>query len=116
MDKAVAKLSHDEAKRRVAIFRLIALALAILLTVGSVFYHYVEEWSWIDSIYFSVVSLATVGYGDFAPKTDIGKIFTIAYLIIGLGIFAAFVSNLFQSRVAKHTLEQEVHGKHKGTK
>ena len=42
------------------------LVFGTLLTigVGSVFYHFIENWSWIDSIYFSVITLTTVGYGD----------------------------------------------------
>nr|WP_247742437.1 MULTISPECIES: potassium channel family protein [unclassified Ruegeria] len=54
---------------------------------ASVFYRYVESWSWLDSIYFSVVTISTVGYGDFSPETAAGKIFTMFYIIVGLGIF-----------------------------
>ena len=54
---------------------------------ASVFYHYFEGWSWLDSIYFSVVTISTVGFGDFSPETAAGKIFTMVYIIVGLGIF-----------------------------
>ena len=72
---------------------------------GMVFYHYVEDLSWVDSFYFCIVSLTTVGYGDISPKTEIGKLFTSFYLLVGIGIIAAFISNLVKSRLAKRALK-----------
>ena len=43
-------------------------------------------------MYFSVVTIATVGYGDLAPQTAIGKIFTICYIFAGIGIFVSAVT------------------------
>lgn len=65
---------------------VLAISTAIVLW-ASVFYRFVEGWSWLDSIYFSVVTISTVGFGDFSPETAAGKIFTIFYIIIGLGVF-----------------------------
>ena len=67
-----------------------------VILVGSTIYHYLENWSWVDAIYFSVVTLTTVGFGDFAPKTDGGKIFTIFYIIIGIGIILSFINTLYE--------------------
>jgi len=58
---------------------------------GTVVYRFLENWSWIDCLYFSVVTLTTVGYGDFAPVTTGGKLFTIFYIIIGLGVILNFI-------------------------
>lgn len=66
--------------------------VAALLVSGTLFYHFVEGWKVLDALYFSVITLATVGYGDFSPKTDAGKVFTIIYIIVGLGTLAAFIS------------------------
>ena len=72
-----------------------ALIYALLtLLLGTFFYHLVEGWSFLDSIYFCVVSLGTVGYGDFTPKTDLGKIFTIVYLINGIVILLALFDRI----------------------
>ena len=66
-------------------------SVVVILIVGAVFYHFVEGWGWIDSFYFCVMTLATIGYGDFAPRTDLGKLFTIFYVIAGLGVLAAYI-------------------------
>ena len=93
------ELQHPPRVRYIAF-----LALSVLAT-GAVFYHHVENWSWLDSIYFCVITLATVGYGDLVPTTNLGKVFTIFYVIIGIGIFAASANYLIKraaiNRMAK---------------
>ena len=85
-------------------FRALLLIFALLLVLGTLFYTTVEDWSVIDALYFCVVSLGTVGYGDLAPETDEGKIFTIIYLLIGIGVFVAlagkFAAELLRERTA----------------
>lgn len=59
--------------------------------LGTIMYRLLENWAWIDCLYFSVVTLTTVGYGDIAPTTTGGKLFTIFYIIVGLGIVLNFI-------------------------
>jgi len=73
-----------------AVLGLLALTFTLVL-VASIFYAIIEGWSFLDAAYFSVVTIATVGYGDLVPRTAAGKIFTMAYVICGLGIFVAAV-------------------------
>lgn len=58
------------------------------------FYHFVEKWSWIDAFYFSVITIATVGYGDFSPQTNLGKLFTVGYILVGIGLFVTTTATL----------------------
>jgi len=83
-------------------FRLLAMMTAALLVVGTAFYANVEGWSVLDALYFSVITLATVGYGDLAPVTPAGKIFTMGYLLLGIGVIVAFADRLMRSRHAEH--------------
>jgi voltage-gated potassium channel len=53
------------------------------------------------SLYFSVITLTTVGYGDFSPSTKAGKISTMFNIFIGIGIILGFVN-----AVAEHSMEQ----------
>lgn len=60
-------------------------ALGMLL-MGTLVYHWLEGWTLLDSLYFCVISLATVGYGDLAPTTPLARVFTIGYVINGVVI------------------------------
>jgi voltage-gated potassium channel len=65
-----------------------------VLLVGVLVYHWLEGWSFLDALYFCVVSLATVGYGDLTPTTPLAKMFTIIYLINGIGILLALFDRI----------------------
>ena len=62
---------------------------ASTLLFGTVVYHWLEGWSYLDALYFCVISLATIGYGDLTPTTPESKIFTIIYVINGIVILLA---------------------------
>ena len=83
-------------------YRAILVWLFGILLVGTVFYHLVEGWSWFDSLYFSVITLSTVGYGDFSPTTTASKLFTVIYIFLGISIFVSFASMLAKERVSMH--------------
>ena len=65
-----------------------------MLLGGVLVYHWLEGWSYLDALYFCVVSLATVGYGDLTPTTPFARLFTIVYLINGIGILLALFDRL----------------------
>lgn len=78
--------------------KTLLVAAVVTIAVGTVVYMYLEGWSPIDALYFSVVTLATVGFGDLHPTTDAAKLFTVLYIISGLGIIAAFLSAITRYR------------------
>ena len=81
-------------------FRFLGLLTGLVLGAGTLFYHGVEGWRWLDSLYFCVMTLATVGYGDFTPTTDIGKIFAMVYVFIGIGLLIAVFTRLAEALIA----------------
>lgn len=72
-------------------FRVLAFLSALAAGVGATFFRYQEGLSWVDALYFTVITLTTVGYGDISPQTDAGKLFTVCWLLIGLGLFAGLI-------------------------
>jgi hypothetical protein len=77
------------------------LAAVNLIAVGTIFYSLVEDWQPLDAAYFCVVTLATIGFGDFTPKTELGKLFTIFYIVAGLGVISAFIGTMTRASVER---------------
>ena len=73
-------------------FQALFFLVVLTLVAGTLFYRQAEGWSLLDSLYFSVITLTTVGYGDYAPSTTAGKIFTIFYVLAGVGLILGFVN------------------------
>jgi len=71
-------LSHMHIRRSYSL-----LSLGATLLSGVVVYQLLEGWSLSDSLYFMIVTATTVGYGDLSPATELGRIFTCAYALIG---------------------------------
>lgn len=72
---------------------LLVLTLVILMS-GTIFYSTVEEFSIVDALYFSVATLTTVGSANLEPSTDFGKIFSIIYMISGIGVMLTLIIKL----------------------
>ena len=88
-------------------YRILATMTAMLFALGTFMYHLLEKFSWLDSLYLSVITLATVGYGDIVPVTPAGKIFTIFYVLFGIGVLVNFASVVAKRRFERRA---ESHG------
>ncbi len=75
-------------------FRILLFLLLTLLVGATLFYSSVEGWSIIDALYFSVMTMSTIGYGDLVPTTTWSKLFTIIFSILSIGFFAAVIANI----------------------
>lgn len=73
-------------------YKVLTSAAVTVVATATVVYHWLEDWSWVDSLYFSVVAVTTVGFGDLAPTTDGAKLFTVAYILVGLGIIGLYLN------------------------
>ncbi|KAL3912668.1 MAG: hypothetical protein SGILL_006793 [Bacillariaceae sp.] len=79
------------------------LAILAYLSLGTLAYSFIleEHWSIIDSLYFSVVTFTSVGYGDLTPTTMASKIFTCFFGFSGLAFLGAAISTIGSSLLGK---------------
>lgn len=61
-------------------------SLVSWITLGTVLFRRLEDWTWIQSFYFSVVTITTVGYGDLTPSSEMSRLFTAIYILVGVSI------------------------------
>lgn len=86
-------------------FRPIFGSVVVVLTTGTLLFHWLEDWSLLDALYFSVVTLATIGYGDLTPTTNAAKLVAILYIFVGVGILGVFISAVSHASMQR-TLER----------
>lgn len=84
--KQIKDMEEEEHRRYHRRLLYVFIVILLVLLGGATFYHLVEGWRYLDALYFTAYTMTTVGYGDFAPKTDFGKIFTIVYVFAGVAI------------------------------
>jgi voltage-gated potassium channel len=78
--------------------RSIFIYAGTLIVLGAVFYHWQEGWGWLDSFYFVIITLTTIGYGDFSPTMPITKLITVFYALNGAAILLMLLDQIRQLR------------------
>jgi voltage-gated potassium channel len=70
------------------------ILLVSLIVAGTTGYRLIEGWEWIDCMYMTIITMATVGFKEVGPLSLAGKIFTMGLIITSLGILAYVTTNL----------------------
>ena len=96
---------HDHLTTRLKIFLAVFLTVMVLGTFG---FMYIENKSLVDSAYFVIVTMATVGYGDIHPVTDAGKALAVAIIIMGVGTFLGVIANITEIMLARRETESRM--------
>ncbi|MCS6820843.1 MAG: potassium channel protein [Microscillaceae bacterium] len=70
-----------------------AIILSLLsITIGTLGFHWIEDYTWIEALYMSVITISTVGFGEVHPLSNFGKIFTSIFIIYNLAVFTFLLS------------------------
>jgi voltage-gated potassium channel len=77
--------SFQEIQRQL---RIAIIAIMFVVVVGVLGFHAIEQLSLLDSLWLTIITLATIGYGDIYAKTEGGRLFTILLVLGGLSVFA----------------------------
>lgn len=79
----------------------VMLILLSAYVAGVIGFHFIEGLDWIDSAYFTFVTLSTIGFGDITPATVYGKLLVIIIAIFGVASFAIAITSIIQSMVSE---------------
>ncbi len=79
--------------------RIAVIALISIFIIGTLGFYLIEGWSLTESLYTTVITLSTVGYGDFYPQTAAGRLFTVILVIFGVGTMLYTIGLLTETMV-----------------
>lgn len=80
---------------------IVISSIIVLMVSGTLLFHFLEGWSYVDSFYFLSVTITTIGYGDLYPTTDLTKILTVIYAFAGIGIILLVAETFTKAYIEK---------------
>ena len=86
--------SRRESRLKIA---LCAALVLFALSFGTLGYALLEGWSLFDSLYMTVITLATIGYGETHPLSTMGRAFTILLIFVGVGIGTVVLGSAWEA-------------------
>ncbi|RUM65802.1 MAG: potassium channel protein [Sulfurospirillum sp.] len=96
-DRAKPEISLDtELYTQLAPFRLPLILTVLMMMLGAIGYIIIDDFSLMDAIYQTGITFTTVGFGEIAPISQAGRIFTITLIILGFGVFSFSVGILVE--------------------
>ncbi len=93
----------DRYQQRLLVY---AVTFALVIVAGVAGFSLLEGFSLFDSLYFTIVTVATVGYGDLHPATPGGKALAIAVIVGGVGCFVGLFANAVEHLAWRHERER----------
>jgi len=86
--------------------------IVLMLAIGTGAFSYLEGWTLVDSLYFSVSTITTIGYGDLVPTSDGSKLVMIGYALVGISLLLFLLSKMtareerFVEKMASHLVRR----------
>jgi voltage-gated potassium channel len=93
-------------------FRLAAILLGFVITLGVAGYMLIDGWSFPDAFYMVIITISTVGYTEVHPQSEPGRIFTSGLIVVGVGTmlygFGVFAETLTDNAFGKYRRERQL--------
>lgn len=80
----------DDPVRR---FRMSILTLVFLTGGATLIYMFLEEMTFVDALYMTIITITTVGFGEVTPLSEAGRVFTALLILLGVGAATSAISN-----------------------
>ena len=87
------------------------MAVLGAIAVGTVIFHLLEGWSILDSLYVTVQTVTTVGFGDVTPRTVLGRVFATLFMMVGVGVVLYALTSTVQTIVHSELFAQYGHSR-----
>ncbi|MDD1655937.1 MAG: potassium channel family protein [Methanomicrobiales archaeon] len=88
--------------------RVYLLILGLVIAGGTAGIMLLEGLGPAEALYFVIVTIATVGYGDITPLTTAGKLFTVALILAGVGFFVGVFANVIETMLERAERRERV--------
>ena len=79
--------------------RVVFIAVIGAIVLGTIMFHVLEGWSILDSLYVTAQTVTTVGFGDLAPRTPLGRAFAVLFMMVSVGIVLYALTSTVQAIV-----------------
>lgn len=89
-------------------FGQILLAFSFIIVGASGVFSYIEDRPFTDGIWYAVVTITTVGYGDVVPVTGAGRIFGVILILFGVVFFSLVAANIAAFLIGTEQRKSEV--------
>jgi len=83
--------------KRLPALEVCVVGVVLLTAIGTAGFHYIEHWSWFDSLYMVVITFSTIGYGEIHPLSPAGRAFNIGLIIAGVAVVFLLIGALTQA-------------------
>ena len=83
-----------------------AALLFFVFTFGTLGFHFIEGWSYLDAFFMTLITITTIGYQEIHPLTETGKVFDIFVIFLGVGsaayVFASFTRFIVEGEMQRY--------------